>query len=73
MKRKITTLVLALSYLATDHLTIRGGYTLLFLNGIALAPDQLDMNPTMRDSRNFIADRGTLALQGPFVGGELAW
>jgi hypothetical protein len=63
----------ALSYLATEHLTIRGGYTFLFLSGIALAPDQLDTNPTMQDARNFLADKGTLTLQGPFIGGELAW
>jgi hypothetical protein len=66
-------LTFAISYLATDHLTIRGGYTFLFLSGIALAPDQLDANPTMQDSRNFIADKGNLTLQGPFIGGELAW
>jgi hypothetical protein len=66
-------LTFAISYLATDHLTIRGGYTFLLLSGIALAPDQLDTNPTMQDSRNFLADKGTMTLQGPFVGGELAW
>ena len=62
-----------LSYLATDHLTIRGGYTFLFLDGVALAPDQLDTNPTTLSSRRFVADNDTLTLQGPFVGGELAW
>jgi hypothetical protein len=66
-------LTFTLSYLATDHLTIRGGYTFLFIDGLALAPDQLDTNPTMQNARNFIADNGTLTLQGPFVGGELAW
>jgi hypothetical protein len=66
-------LTFALSYLATDHLTIRGGYTFLYLSGIALAPDQLDTNPTTLSSRNFIADNDTLTLQGPFVGGELVW
>ncbi len=66
-------LTFTLSYLATDHLTIRGGYTFLFIDGIALAPDQLDTNPTMQNARNFIADNGTLTLQGPFVGAELAW
>jgi hypothetical protein len=66
-------LTFALSYLATDHLTIRGGYTFLFIDGIALAPDQLDTNPTTLSSRKFIADNDTLTLQGPFIGGELAW
>jgi hypothetical protein len=27
----------------------------------------------MRDARNFLADKGTLTLQGPFIGAELAW
>ena len=62
-----------LSYLATDHLTIRGGYTFLFIDGIALAPDQLDTNPTTLSSRRIIADNDSLTLQGPFVGAELAW
>jgi hypothetical protein len=64
---------LAISYLATDHLTIRGGYTFLYMNGLALAPNQMDTNPTMQNSRSFIADNDSLTLQGPFIGGELAW
>ncbi len=66
-------LTLALSYLATDHLTIRGGYTFMYINGIALAPNQLDTNPTTQSSRNGLADNDSLTLQGPFLGGELAW
>jgi hypothetical protein len=45
----------------------------LYLDGIALAPNQLDTNPTMLSARKFIADNDTLTLQGPFIGGELAW
>jgi hypothetical protein len=56
-----------------DHCTIRGGYALLFLDGLALAPDQLDTNPTMSNSRNFIADKGSMTLQGPFIGTEIVW
>ena len=66
-------LSLALTALVTNHLTVRGGYTFLFMNGLALATDQLDTNPTMANSREFVADKGTLTLQGPFLGGELAW
>jgi hypothetical protein len=66
-------LTFTLSFVATDHLTIRGGYTFLFIDGVALAPDQLDTTPTTLSSRRFIADNDTLTLQGPFVGGELAW
>jgi len=66
-------LSLALTALVGSHLTVRGGYTFLFLDGLALATDQLDTNPTMNNSRNFIADKGSMTLQGPFVGAELAW
>jgi hypothetical protein len=66
-------LTFTLSYLATDHLTIRGGYTFFFVNGVALAPDQLDTNPTTLSSRRFIADNDSLLLQGPFAGAEIAW
>ena len=63
----------SLTALVSNHLTLRGGYTFLFLDGVALATDQLDTNPTMNNSRGFIADNGTMTLQGPFVGAELAW
>jgi hypothetical protein len=63
----------SLTALIGSHLTLRGGYTFLFLDGLALATDQLDMNPTMANSRNFLADKGSVTLQGPFVGAELAW
>jgi hypothetical protein len=66
-------LSVALTALVSDHLTLRGGYTFLFLDGVALASDQLDTNPTMNNSRDFLADKGSLTLQGPFVGAELAW
>lgn len=63
----------SLSALIGSHLTLRGGYTFLFLDGLALATDQLDTNPTMASSRNFLANKGSVTLQGPFVGAELAW
>jgi hypothetical protein len=66
-------LSVGLTVLLGDHCTIRGGYSLLFLDGLALAPDQLDTNPTMSNSRNFIADNGSMTLQGPFVGTEVVW
>jgi hypothetical protein len=63
----------SLSALIGSHLTLRGGYTFLFLDGLALASDQLDTNPTMASARNFLANKGSVVLQGPFVGAELAW
>jgi hypothetical protein len=65
-------LTFALTALVSDHVTIRGGYTFLFLGGLALATDQLDSNPTLKNSRDFIADKGTMTLQGPFAGAEIA-
>ncbi len=66
-------LSVALTALVSDHLTLRGGYTFLLLDGVALASDQLDTNPTMASSRDFLADKGAMTLQGPFVGAEIAW
>jgi hypothetical protein len=66
-------LSLALTALVSDHLTLRGGYTFLLLDGVALASDQLDTNPTLASSRDFLADKGAMTLQGPFVGAEIAW
>ena len=57
-------LSVALTALVSDHLTLRGGYTFLFLDGVALATDQLDTNPTMNNSRNFLADKGSLHSAG---------
>ena len=69
----MTDLSFSLTALVSNHLTLRGGYTFLFLDGVALAPDQFDTNPLANNANNFIADKGTLTMQGPFVGGELAW
>jgi len=56
-----------------DHFTLRTGYAFVFLNGLALATDQLDNNPTMANSGTTIADKGSMTLQGPFIGGECVW
>ena len=66
-------LTFAMTAHVTNYFSLRGGYTFLFLDGIALAPDQLDSSPTAANSRNFIADKGSMTLQGPFVGGEVTW
>ena len=44
-----------------------------FVGPLIYHTDQLDTNPTLNNSRGFIADKGTMTLQGPFVGAELAW
>jgi hypothetical protein len=64
---------LGLTALANSHLTFRAGYTYLYVSGLALAPDQLDMSPIQSNSRRFIADKGSMSMYGPYVGGELVW
>jgi hypothetical protein len=62
-----------LTLLVGNHMTLRGGYTFFFLNGVALAPDQLDTNPTLNNSGHNISDKGSMTLYGPYVGGEIFW
>lgn len=69
----LTELSLTLTALLGNHISLRGGYTFLFVDGISLATDQLDTNPTMTNSQNFIAEKGSMRLHGPFAGGEITW
>ena len=54
----------------SEHIALRGGYNCIFINGLALAADQLDQSPDRSNSRLFVNDNGDLYLHGPFVGGE---
>ena len=54
----------------SEHIALRGGYNHIFINGLALATDQLDQAPDRSNSRMFVNDNGSLHLHGPFVGGE---
>lgn len=47
----------------TQHLAIRAGYQLLYVAGLALAPQQLSSFNSAQD----------LLLQGPTVGGRISW
>lgn len=58
------------TYKLSEHIMLRGGYQHIFFTGLALAPDQLDSNPTLRNSRLSVSDTSSLHLQGPFIGGE---
>jgi hypothetical protein len=64
---------LSLTAIVSNNITIRGGYNLLFINGVALATDQLDTSPIQNNSREGVADKGSITLYGPFVGGEIVW
>jgi hypothetical protein len=65
-------LALNARYQLTDHLSVRGGYTLLWIDGIALAPDQLDFTFSA-DSGTTLASTGNVFMHGPSAGVELRW
>ena len=50
----------------TDNLSLRGGYMLLFVNGLALAPEQLDWQPTTTWASQ-INDNGNITYDGAFL------
>ncbi len=51
------------AYRVTDHFAVRGGYQLLYVTGLALAPNQLAG----------AAHNGGVLLQGPTAGMEFTW
>jgi hypothetical protein len=59
----------SLLYDLTPALTLRAGYNLLWLEGVALAPDQLDLTMTGRSGR-FIDDNGGVLYHGASLGIE---
>jgi putative beta barrel porin BBP7 len=56
----------------SDHWFVRGGYNLIWIDGIALAPDQLDFSLTST-SGTTIDDDNTMFLHGVNVGIEARW
>lgn len=60
------------TYCVTDWFLLRAGYRILWLEGVALAPNQLDFSdsPTAGSS---IIDKSGLYLYGFNVGGEVRW
>jgi hypothetical protein len=60
------------TYQLTRVLTVRGGYNLMWIAGVALAPDQLDF--TDLPSSGTALDRGGgIFLHGANVGLEARW
>lgn len=66
----------------TDCFSIRGGYSVMFLSGLALAPEQLDLtNGDLSTADRVAAGRtgaglntgGTMILHGPSAGVEFRW
>jgi len=58
-------------YQWTDHIALRGGYQLLWLDGIALAPDQVAATQLL--ARNGIDTKGDSFYHGALLGVEVAW
>jgi hypothetical protein len=60
-------------YRLTDVWTLRAGYNVLWLDGLALAPDQLDFNLGATSSGNHLHDGGGMLLHGVNIGLEARW
>jgi hypothetical protein len=60
-------------YLLNDVWNLRAGYSALWIEGLALAPDQLDFNFAASPSGNQLHNRGGLLLHGVNVGLEARW
>jgi len=56
----------------TDHLSLRLSYMALWIDGIALAPEQLD-NTDPSNSNASLDDSGGTFYHGGFLGGEFLW
>jgi hypothetical protein len=65
-------LSLSLTYRLTSRCSLRGGYNVMWVEGVALAPDQLDftLTPTSGSGLN---DNGGVFLHGAHVGVEARW
>jgi hypothetical protein len=60
-------------YRLTDVWNLKAGYTLLAIEGLALAPDQLDFNFGASPSGNEIHNGGGMIFQGLNIGFEGRW
>jgi len=60
-------------YLLNDVWNLRAGYNLLWIEGVALAPDQLDFDFASSPSGNQLNSGGGLLLHGINVGVEARW
>ena len=60
------------SYQLTKHVTIRGGYQVMWIEGVALAPRQISNTDLAAGTAN-IEDSGGLFCHGANVGLEFTW
>ena len=59
-------------YRVSDRCWIRAGYDLLFISGLALASEQLDI-PQWENSRSSLSDNGSVIYHGPSAGLMFNW
>ena len=60
-------------YRLTDVWNLRAGYNAMWIEGLALAPDQLDFNFAASPSGNQLHNGGGMFLHGVNVGLEARW
>jgi hypothetical protein len=59
------------TYQISHNFTIRGGYQMLFVEGVATALD--NFNPQINERIPFVADGGSLFYDGFSIGAEWMW
>lgn len=57
----------------TEWMTILGGYRFIWLDGLALAPQQVDFNDAPGAGQTFNSQNGNFKLYGPSAGVEFRW
>jgi hypothetical protein len=57
----------------TERINVKAGYEVMYLSGLALAPEQLENNIQPGLLANHVNDRGTAVFHGPSVGLEIVW
>jgi len=60
-------------YRLTDHWSVKAGYNAIWIEGLALAPDQLDFNFATSPSGNQLHASGGMLLHGVNLGLEARW
>jgi len=62
---------LTAKYRLTDHVAIRGGYHILAIHGVALAPDQIATSDVVTETTS--TKMGSLISHGATLGVEVFW
>lgn len=62
-----------ITYWVTPNIAVRGGYDLIYVAGVALAPENLDNSPLPLNARTTLKNNGDIAYHGPSVGIEFRW